>query len=48
MDPVGSKNIVKGNKMAKVAPGPKPGRTPTKVPKKQPKKQYNKLEGLST
>jgi hypothetical protein len=39
MEPVGSKYMVNGNNIDKVAAGPKPGNTPTNVPNEQPIKQ---------
>jgi hypothetical protein len=39
IDPVGSRYIVIGNNIDKVAAGPKPGKTPTNVPNEQPRKQ---------
>jgi hypothetical protein len=48
MDPVGSKFMVKGNKIDKVEAGPKPGKTPTRVPTTQPAKQYNRFDKVNT
>jgi len=45
IDPVGSKYIVTGSRIARVEAGPKPGNTLTSVPKRAPSKQYNKFIG---
>jgi hypothetical protein len=39
IDPVGSRYVVIGNRMAIDVAGPKPGKMPTNVPKVQPRKQ---------